>query len=54
MALTFKTRSNLIQLPVTRQLNQYGKLAEAANMNGRRTELQQWTPITVLLMGLHA
>lgn len=54
MALTFKTRSNLIQLPVTRQLNQPGELAEAANINGRRAELQQRTPITVLLMGLHA
>lgn len=54
MALTFKTRSNLIQLPVTRQLNQPGKLAKAANINGRRAEMQQRTPIAVLLMGLHA
>lgn len=51
--LTFETCLNLLQLLIIRQMKQFRELAEAAYINSRRGELQQWMPFAVFLVGLY-
>lgn len=50
--LTFKTCSDLPQL-IARQMEQFGKMEEVADVKSRRQELQQWTSFRVLLLRLN-